>query len=432
VKLAVKPGNSRPAVKVRDSCVFRTDPVKSRDRQYSLDRRRNDRQRCLNFVFYPVAPKICFWGFFMTNGEDIKFMQRAIELSKKGYGFVNPNPLVGSVLVKNGKIIGEGWHENFGGAHAEINAIKTALTSARGATLYVTLEPCNHFGKTPPCTEKIIKEGISRVVIGMTDPNRLVNGRGIDRLRQSGIEVEVGVLDHTVRKINEIYFKFIQTSIPFCALKTAMTLDGKIATYTGQSKWISNRKSRQWVHELRHRYLSVMVGVNTVIADNPSLTNRSGHMLKKNPLRIVVDSSGRIPMKAKVLDTKVAKTLVAITSKAPSSVRKELGQKGVETIVCPENDGKVDLTFLVRKLGELGIDSILLEGGGILNFSALQSGIIDKIYSFISPKLIGGDSAFTPVGGIGFENIKDAVTLNIYNIHRFNEDLMIEAYINKH
>jgi diaminohydroxyphosphoribosylaminopyrimidine deaminase / 5-amino-6-(5-phosphoribosylamino)uracil reductase len=367
----------------------------------------------------------------MVNKEDIKFMQRAIELSMKGYGFVNPNPLVGAVLVKNGKIIGDGWHQHFGGPHAEVNAMNDTLTSAEGATLYVTLEPCNHHGKTPPCTDMIIKKGVSRVVVGIIDPNHLVNGQGISRLIKAGKKVEVGVLEKEIKKINEFYLKYIQTTIPFCSLKTAMTLDGKIATYNGESKWITNSKSRQWVHELRHRYASIMVGVNTIIADNPVLTDRSVYLTKKNPIRIIVDSTGRIPIHSKVLDTGVAKTLLAVTGKAPESTIDRLKTMGVDIIVCPEYNGMIDLAFLVRKLGELSIDSVLIEGGSTLNFSALQSGIIDKVYSFISPKLIGGKAALTPFGGDGFERISEAVTLNIEKIHRFDEDLMIEAYINK-
>jgi len=376
------------------------------------------------------APKVFWRGFFMVNNEDIKFMQRAIDLSLRGYGYVNPNPLVGSVLVKNGKIIGEGWHQYFGGPHAEVNAMNDTLTSIEGSTLYVTLEPCNHHGKTPPCTDLIINKGVSRVVVGIIDPNNLVNGQGITRLKHAEIKVDVGVLEDEIKKINEFYFKFIQTATPFCAIKTAMTLDGKIATCNGESKWISNNKSRQWVHELRHRYASIMVGVNTIIADNPLLTDRSVHLTKKNPLRIIVDSTGRIPINSKVLDTSVAKTLLAVTGKIPSTTVNSYKQMGVNTIICPENNGRIDLTFLVRKLGELGIDSVLIEGGSTLNFSALQAGIIDKIYTFISPKLIGGESALTPVGGAGFQSIDEAVTLSIEKIHRFDEDLMVEAYIN--
>lgn len=365
----------------------------------------------------------------MQNNEDIKFMRRAIQLSLKGYGHVNPNPLVGAVLVKGGQIIGEGYHEKYGEPHAEINAFNHTTASAKGATLYVTLEPCNHFGKTPPCTERIITEGVSRVVVGMTDPNPLVNKKGIDRLIQAGISTEVGLLEDEITKINEVFCKFIQQSKPFCALKTAMTLDGKTATYSGNSKWITNTASRDFVHELRHRYAAIMVGVNTIMMDNPYLTDRSQHTIKSNPLRVVVDTTGRLPMDANILDTKQAKTLIATTSSMPLEMRKKMINKGVEIMICPKLDGKVDLNFLVQKLAETGIDSLLLEGGSELNFSALQAGIIDKVYAFISPKFIGGKTAFTPMGGMGLEKMSDAFDLQIDQVKRFDEDIMVEAYI---
>jgi diaminohydroxyphosphoribosylaminopyrimidine deaminase / 5-amino-6-(5-phosphoribosylamino)uracil reductase len=365
----------------------------------------------------------------MQANEDIRFMQRAIQLSLKGYGHVNPNPLVGAVLVKDGKVIGEGYHERYGGPHAEINAFNHSSASAKGATLYVTLEPCNHFGKTPPCTERIINEGVSRVVVGITDPNPLVNNKGIDRLIQAGISTEVGPLEDEIRKINEVFCKYVQQSKPFCALKTAMTLDGKTATYSSNSKWITNTASRDFVHELRHRYAAVMVGVNTIVMDNPHLTDRSQHTIKSNPLRVVVDTNGRLPMDANILNTQQARTLIATTNSMPLDMRKKLKNKGVEIMICPKLDGKVDLNFLVQKLAETGIDSFLLEGGSELNFSALQAGIIDKVYAFISPKFIGGKTAFTPMGGRGLDKIADAIKLQFEQVKHFEEDIMIEAYI---
>jgi len=365
----------------------------------------------------------------MSRTDDLKYMKRALELSKKGSGFVNPNPLVGAVIVKDNKIIGEGYHERFGGPHAEINAINNAVSEIDGATMYVSVEPCNHHGKTPPCTNRIIMEKFSRVVIGMKDPNQHVTGNGIQTLRQAGINTESGVLEQDALKINEVFINYIQTKKPYCILKTAMTLDGKISTYTGDSKWISNEKSRQWVHELRHIYSAIMIGVNTVINDNPRLTDRSAHLNKCHPVRIVVDSNGRTPLKSKVLNTRWAKTIIAITEKASETFRGKMAEKGVDIIVCPEKDNRVDLTYLITVLGEKGIDSILLEGGSTLNFSALQDKIIDKVYSFISPKLLGGEKAFTPVGGVGFKKVDEAITLRIENIHRFNEDIMIEAYM---
>lgn len=356
-------------------------------------------------------------------------MQRALDLSMRGSGFVNPNPLVGAVLVKNGKVIGEGYHRKYGEAHAEINAINSAKEETLDATLYVTMEPCNHQGKTPPCTERIIEERIGRVVFGMKDPNPNVRGNGLQRLEQAGIKVTSGILEENISKVNEVFNKYAYKQIPFCALKTAMTLDGKIATYTGDSKWISNEKSRQRVHELRHRYSAIMVGVNTVIKDNPELTDRSDNPIKCHPVRIVVDSKGRTPLNAKILETRLARTIIAVTKNTPEKQIEKLIKKGVRVITCPEKEGKVNLSYLIEVLGKQNIDSILLEGGSKLNFSALREGIIDKVYSFISPKMIGGDKATTPVGGEGFEKIDDAVILNIDKISRFDEDILIEAYI---
>lgn len=367
----------------------------------------------------------------MSTTEDIQFMKMAFEMSLKGAGFVNPNPLVGAVIVKDGRIIGKGFHAYFGGSHAEVNAIQNASENIEGSTIYVTLEPCNHQGKTPPCTEKLILGKFDRVVIGMKDPNLLVNGSGIKKLQDAGIKVETGLLEKEIKACNEAYIKFITTQKPFCTLKTAMTLDGKISTYTGESKWISNEKSRNWVHKLRHRYAAIMVGVNTIIKDNPRLTDRSENDKKSNPIRIIADSNGRTPLDAAVLKTEEAKTIIAITENTNSNFVDAVKEKGVEVIVCPENNKKVDIKFLVAELGKRGIDSILLEGGSTLNFSAIQAGIVDKVVSFISPKMFGGETSNTPIGGAGFKNIEDAITLNIDNIQQFDDDLMITSYIIK-
>jgi len=369
-------------------------------------------------------------GFFMAKKDDIIYMKRAIELSLLGNGFVQPNPLVGAVIVKNGKIIGEGYHQKFGGDHAEINAIDNAAENLKGATMYVTLEPCNHFGKTPPCTERIIREKISRVVIGIPDPNKNVSGGGIEKLMAAGIEVGTGVLQKEVIKVNEVFIKYVRKKLPFCAMKTAMTMDGKISTYTGDSKWISNELSRKFVHELRHSYSAIMVGVNTVIADNPILSDRSNHKIKSHPARVVVDSNGRTPLNSNIFEMNGTRTFVAVTEKASRSFINKATKNGAEIIFCPIRNNKVDLRFLLKHLGRSGIDSVLLEGGGTLNFSALNEGVVDKVYSFISPKLVGGEKAQTPVEGDGFKKINDAIILKISTIKRFDEDIMIEAYIN--
>lgn len=357
-------------------------------------------------------------------------MQRAIDLSLLGHGFTQPNPLVGAVIVKNGKLIGAGYHKIFGGAHAEVNAIENATESVEGATMYVTLEPCNHFGKTPPCTERIIREKIKRVVISLPDPNVKVSGGGIEKLLSAGIQVETGILQEEARKLNEVFIKYSQTEMPFCVMKTAMTMDGKISTYTGDSKWISNESSRKFVHELRHQYSSIMVGVNTVINDNPSLNDRSTNKVKSHPIRIVVDSNGRTPLNAKIFKPNGAKTIIAVTEKASKKFINAVNEKGAEIIFCPIKNDKVDIGFLVKHIGKLGIDSILLEGGSTLNFSALKENLVDKVYSFISPKLVGGDKAQTPVGGAGIKKINDAILLKISDLKRFDDDILIEAYIN--
>ena len=359
-------------------------------------------------------------------------MERALELSKRGAGLVNPNPMVGAVIVKDNRIIGEGYHEYFGGPHAEINAFKNAREDIEGATMYVTLEPCSHYGKTPPCADAIVKNKISKVVIGMIDPNPMVAGRGIEILRSNGIEVVVGIMDSLVKKTNEIFIKYITEKQPFCIMKTAMTMDGKIATSHGDSKWISNEKSRSYVHELRHRVTGIMVGIGTVLKDDPELTTRRQGMISINPIRIIIDSKAKIPLGAKVLkcDEKT-KTIIVTTEFAEVTKIEAIKQKGAEVIVTPSKNNKVNLKYLMGVLGDRGIDSILLEGGSTLNYSALEEGIVDKVITFISPKIFGGTSGKTPVGGEGIEHVKDSILLKDIEVIRFDEDIMIEGYIKR-
>lgn len=360
------------------------------------------------------------------------YMKRALDLALKGMGKTSPNPLVGAVIVKADKIIGEGYHEYYGGAHAEVNAIKNSTESVEGATMYVTLEPCSHYGKTPPCANLLVEKKLSRVVVAMLDPNPLVAGRGVEILKNNGIEVSVGLLGWEAKKTNEIFIKYITTKRPFVILKTAMSLDGKIATKTGESKWITNAISREYVHELRNKVSGIMVGVNTVIMDDPSLTTR----LKKggtDATRIIVDSSLRIPLTAKILNVDShKKTLIATTEKAHIEKINKLKEfKNVEVILTPSKNGKVDLNYLFNFLGNNGIDSVLVEGGANLNFSMIQEGLVDKVISFIAPKLIGGEHSKTPIGGEGFEKLSDAVLLHNMNIKTYGEDIMIEAYVRK-
>lgn len=363
---------------------------------------------------------------------DELYMKRALDLSLKGIGKTSPNPLVGAVIVKNGKIIGEGYHEYFGGPHAEVNAIKNATEDVEGATIYVTLEPCSHYGKTPPCAELLVRKKLSKVVISMIDPNPKVAGRGVKILRQNGIEVVIGTLEEEARITNEIFLKYIQEKKPFCILKTAMTMDGKISTKTGESQWITNEKSRYYVHELRNKVSGIMVGVNTIIADNPSLTTR----LKDggtDAVRIIVDSTLRIPLSSKVLKAdSPKKTIIATTQKADKEKLEKLNNfENVQVVITPMKESMVDLNYLFDLLGSEGIDSVLVEGGSTLNFSILKEELTDKVITFIAPKILGGVESKTPVGGYGFEKLQDAVELEGIKIRTFDEDIMVEAYVRK-
>lgn len=354
-------------------------------------------------------------------------MQLAIELARKGEGKVNPNPMVGAVIVRDGIVIGEGYHEKYGEGHAEVNAFKSLKEDPSEATMYVTLEPCSHYGKTPPCVDKIVKNNIKRVVIGMIDPNPLVAGKGIDKLKKAGIEVKVGILEDECKKLNEVFIKYILSKKPFVVLKAAMSLDGKIATRTGESKWISSKKSRLHVHNLRNKLSGIMVGVNTVIKDDPELTCRIQN--GSNPIRIIVDSILRIPMNSKVLQNKDNKTIIATTKRANMKNMQELLKKNIKVLIIEEKNGQVNLNALIKKLGELNIDSILLEGGGTLNYSALEENIVDKVMIYISPKIIGGEFSKTPVGGIGIDKLNDAFKLKDITANIVDEDILVEGYI---
>ncbi len=354
-------------------------------------------------------------------------MQLAYNLAKQGCGKVNPNPLVGAIIVKNNKIIGQGYHEIYGGPHAEINAFRSAKESVEGATMYVTLEPCSHYGKTPPCAQAIVDNKIARVVIGMLDPNPLVAGKGVKLLEENGIEVETDFLSAELSHLNRVFLKFIQSKTPYVIMKTAMTLDGKIATKTGDSRWVSNEYSRARVHELRNELMAIMVGVDTVIADNPVLTTRlNNNNEARNPIRIVLDSQARIPLDSKILNTcSSAKTIVAVTSSAPKEKLQQIKTLGNQVIVADNKNGKVDLNSLMLILGQKGIDGILLEGGASLNFAALEAQIVNEIHAFIAPKIIGGQHAKTPVGGKGIDKMNNAINLQNIRFENIANDLLV-------
>jgi len=363
----------------------------------------------------------CLVGFIMN---DEFYMQRAIELAKRGEGFVSPNPLVGAVIVKDGKIIGEGWHERCGELHAARNALKNCKEPTQGSTIYVTLEPCCHYGRTPPCTKAIIEAKISRVVIGSRDPNPLVSGKGAEILRKAGIEVIEDFMRDECDKLNPIFFRYITTKLPYVSLKYAMTADGKIATYSGKSKWITNEFSRNDVHRLRKKHRAIMVGIGTVLTDNPMLNCRIEN--GRNPIRIVCDSKLRIP-----LDCNICKTANEISTLVVSAIenpekQSELEKMGVKTLILPDKNGKVDLKKLMQYLGEKSIDSVLIEGGGTLAYSALQSKIVSHIYSYIAPKIFGGENAKTPVESVGVETPDDCFKLKRTNVRELGSDILIE------
>lgn len=356
--------------------------------------------------------------------NELNYMKRAIELAKKGIGFVNPNPLVGAVVVKNGEIIGEGWHARYGELHAERNALAACKEDPRGADLYVTLEPCCHYGKTPPCTEAILEAGICRVVIGSRDPNALVAGKGAKILRENGVIVEEDFLRKECDALNVIFFRYITTGLPYVALKYAMTLDGKIATKTGESKWITGEKARAHVQTLRHQYSAIMAGIQTVLRDNPLLTCRMEG--GKNPVRIICDSQLRLP-----LDCQLVKSI----SEAPVWVahccedknrQKKLEEKGIHLIKTPCNQGKVDLHFLLKRLGEEKIDSVLLEGGAALNGSVLEQKLAQKVLVYIAPKIFGGQQAKTPIAGNGVAIPSESPKLICVKSEWIEKDLFLE------
>jgi diaminohydroxyphosphoribosylaminopyrimidine deaminase/5-amino-6-(5-phosphoribosylamino)uracil reductase len=348
-------------------------------------------------------------------------MRLTIDLAKKGRGKTSPNPMVGAVVVKNGKIVGRGYHKRFGQLHAEANALKACRDKAKDATLYVNLEPCCHHGKTPPCTDMIIKNGIREVVCATLDPNSQVNGRGIKALREGGVEVHLGVLEKEAKELNEVYMKFITTGLPFVMLKVAQTLDGKIATKLGDSKWITQEDSRRFVHLLRSSVDAVLVGADTVKRDDPELTVH--HTKGDNPIRIILDSSKKIPPSSKVIrENKNGKTVIATTNRKTS---KQFQGAGV-WILKERKDGKVDLGQLLKKAGGNEITSLLVEGGSEVFTSFFREGLVDKIYYFLSPRILG--KGLDSFGDLGIKEISDSIMLRDCQLKKFKDDLLIIGY----
>lgn len=356
---------------------------------------------------------------------DKEYMLRAISLAKKGEGWTNSNPMVGAVIVKDGRIIGEGYHKKYGELHAERNAFASLKESAKGATMYVTMEPCCHYGKTPPCTLAIIEHKIGKVVIGSKDPNPKVSGKGVQILKEAGISVVEDFLREECDKLNPIFFHYIKTKTPYVVMKYAMTLDGKIATKTGESKWVTGKEAREEVQHMRHRYMGIMVGIGTVLADDPMLNVRVKD--KKNPVRIICDSKLRIKEDSQIVKTAFNQRTIVVYAYSQNIQEKleRLHSLGVETLYCPDERNQIDLKKLMIYLGNEGIDSILLEGGGTLNESAVRAGIVKEVQAFIAPKLFGGVNSKTPIEGIGVNLPSEAVRLKYTDICQIGEDIKI-------
>jgi len=356
-------------------------------------------------------------------------MKEALDLAAKARGRTSPNPLVGALVVKDGQIIGRGYHQKAGGPHAEVFALEEAGEKARGATLYVTLEPCSHHGRTPPCTEKVVAAGIKKVVVAMVDPNPKVAGRGLEQLKAAGVEVEVGLGEAEAKHLNEVFLKYITTGRPFIILKTGMSLDGKIATRSGDSRWITSEESRAYVHQIRDQVDAIMVGIGTILKDDPQLTTRLPNGQGKDPIRVIVDSSAQIPLSCKVLtQDSPAQTIIATTTKASPEKVDLLAAKGVRVLVIEEKNGHVSMHKLMEELGKLEISSLLVEGGSSINGAVIRDKLVDKVFFFIAPQIIGGESAPSPIGGIGVETIKEVVKLKDYQMRCIGPDFLIEGY----
>lgn len=367
-------------------------------------------------------------GDFLSYDE--KYMRLAMQLAGNAIGRTSPNPLVGAVIVKDNRVVGCGWHRKAGTPHAEVHALNQAGELAQGADVYVTLEPCAHYGKTPPCAKALVEAKVKNVYGGLLDVNPKVAGKGFKILEDAGIHVEYGFLQDELRKQNEVFFKWIEHKKPFVVLKAAMTLDGKIATATGQSKWITNETSRAYGYKLRDIYDGIMVGINTVIEDNPMLTARVDG--GKNPIRIVVDSSLKIDINANVVQDKSAKTIIATTDKADKDKILKLQAQDVDVIVVDKDkNDKVDIEKLLDILGQQNICSILVEGGATLSGSFVAKKLLDKVYFFIAPKIVGGKEAKTPVAGTGILNLQEALALKDIQIEKLEEDILIIGRVDK-
>jgi len=355
---------------------------------------------------------------------DQHWMNRTLELAKRGAGWVSPNPMVGCVIVKDGQVIAEGWHAKYGGPHAEAAALAIAGQKANGATLYVNLEPCSHFGKTPPCADAIIAHKLARVVVAMEDPNPKVAGRGIERIRAAGIQVEVGLMEAEAKELNRSFLHYITNKTPYCLMKTAVTMDGKTGTSTGDSQWITGPAAREVVHHMRHELDAVLVGTGTALADNPRLTARLD-MEVSQPVRVVIDKDALLPQSHHLFSDGAAKTIWAV---GETQVPQETAEH-VEVVKVEVKDGHLDLKDLFEKLGERNIASILLESGGGLNAAMLEAGLVQEVALFMAPKIVGGAEAKTAVEGSGIPVLSDCLNLEFTEVRPVGPDLLIRGKV---
>jgi diaminohydroxyphosphoribosylaminopyrimidine deaminase/5-amino-6-(5-phosphoribosylamino)uracil reductase len=363
---------------------------------------------------------------------DEHYMRVAIAQARKALGRVSPNPMVGAVVVKRRAIVGMGYHHQAGGPHAEINALARAGKKSHGADLYVNLEPCGHYGRTPPCVDAVIKSGVTRVVIGMLDPNPLVSGKGIKKLKEAGVATTVGILKEECRKLNEVYLKYITRKVPFVMLKVGASLDGKIATRSGDSRGITGEKSLRLVHQLRNQVDAIMVGIGTVKADDPLLTTRLPGKAGRDPIRVIVDSTLRISPEARVFNRhSETGVIIATTRRASQGKKKLLEEKGARVITVDAINGRVNLKKLMRALGEREISSLLIEGGTEVITSALRDNIVDKIFFLFAPKLLGGRTAWGITAGEGVYYVRHALRVHDLKVKRSGEDILVEGYIGK-
>ena len=365
---------------------------------------------------------------------DNKYMEMALQLAARGRGNTSPNPLVGAVLVKGGQVVGSGYHQAAGAPHAEVVALQEAGPEAAGCTLYVNLEPCCHHGRTPPCVEAILKAGVQKVVVAMTDPNPQVNGKGVKFLQDRGIEVKTGVLAGEARQLNEVFIKYVTSGEPFVLVKTAMSMDGKIATHTGDTRWITGEKARHWVQRLRSEVDGVVVGIETVLRDDPALTTRlEDDPAARDAARIIVDSKGRLPLDARIINpTSTAPTILAVSDKASRQHILQLRDLGVEVWELPTRQGGICLKSLLKALGEQQFSYLLVEGGGTLNYSFLEENLIDKLCLFVAPMVCGGSKAPTPFGGKGVDRLSEAWGIFQLKVEEFGGDLLLSGYPRKY